>query len=127
MKKTLNFDKFLSEAKHETIDVTVYGKTYKVKAKVPAIVPLSMARAERLADQKSRNQEQVRMIMNAAEAFFGKNALDEFCAKGMTSDQLSNLVNELFLMINGNEDEDEGQELSDEDSRSILPGESEKK
>lgn len=127
MKKTLNFDKFLSEAKRDTITVTVYGKEYEVPDKVPAIVPLSMARAEKLADHSSRQQAQVKMIVEAAEAFFGRKALDEIVAKGMSSNELSDLVNQLFLKINGQEEEDEGQELSDEDSRSILPGDSEKK
>ena len=47
----------------------------------------------------------------------------------MTVDMLSLLVQKTFALINGGEDfdEEDGQELSDEDSRSKLPGDAAKK
>ena len=56
-------------------------------------------------------------------------AMTEICESGMTVDMLSLLVQKTFALINGVEDfdEEDGQELSDEDSRSKLPGDAAKK
>ena len=52
MSKILDFDKFISEKKKETITVTVLGKDYPVSMEIPAIVPVMMARAEASLDQQ---------------------------------------------------------------------------
>lgn len=128
MGKTLNFDQFMSEMQKETVSIVIYGKTYEVPAKVPAIVPLTMARAEKLADQSSRNSAYAKAIFSAADALFGQAQMDAICAQGLSVDQLSLLVQKTFNLINGVEEEDgEAAELTDEDSRSNLPGESAKK
>ena len=64
-----------------------------------------------------------------ADALFGEKAMTEICESGMTVDMLSLLVQKTFALINGVEDfdEEDGQELSDEDSRSKLPGDAAKK
>lgn len=125
MSLTLNFDKFMSENKREEIDVTVFGKVYKVPAAVPAIVPVMMARAELAGDA----QESTKMIMRAADIMFGGDAVDEMCRNGMSAPDLAGLVQMLFAKINGQDpDEDEAEELTDEDSRKAAPGgKSEKK
>lgn len=43
--RTLNFDNFITEKKAEPVFITVFGKEYKVKPEIPAIVPVMMARA----------------------------------------------------------------------------------
>jgi len=112
--KVLNFDQFMSEKNKETIDVQVYGKTYKVPMEIPAIVPVMMARAESALDP----QQSTKMVMRAADAMLGSEAVDELCCKGMSASDLSSLVQQLFKKINGaDEDEDEAEEVSDEDSR----------
>lgn len=114
MGKVLNFDQFMSEKNKETIDVQVYGKTYKVPMEIPAIVPVMMARAESALDP----QQSTKMVMRAADAMLGSEAVDELCCKGMSASDLSSLVQQLFKKINGaDEDEDEAEEVSDEDSR----------
>lgn len=119
----LDFDLFMSEKEKETITVKVYGKEYLVPAKMPAVVPLMMARAEKLADQSSRNAAFVSMIFNAADALFGTRQMDDICSKGMDVEQLSMLIQKVFNVINGAEEDDgEVTELSDEDSRTKLPG-----
>ena len=67
MAKVLEFDTFMQEAKGENLTVRVGGKDYSVPPKIPAIVPLMMARAEKLADQSSRNAAYSKMIFTAAE------------------------------------------------------------
>lgn len=118
MSKVLNFDKFIQEKNKETIDVTVFGKVYTVKAEVPAIVPVMMARAESESDQ----QAATKAIIRAADSMFGTKAIDEMCANGISSTALSELVQKLFLMINGADaTDDESEELDDSDSRVAAP------
>jgi len=112
--KVLNFDQFLSEKNKETISVTVFGENYEVPAQIPAIVPVMMARAESTSDP----QMATRMTMKAADAMFGEEAVNEMCDNGMSAPDLANLVQQLFKMINGTDDEDDDtEEVSDEDSR----------
>lgn len=119
MSMTLDFDKFMSENKREEIDVTVFGKVYKVPAAVPAIVPVMMARAEIAGDV----QQSTTMIMRAADTMFGSEAVNEMCRNGLTAPDLANLVQMLFAKINGQDpDDDESEELTDEDSRKAAPG-----
>ena len=115
MSKVLNFDKFISEKKKETITVTVHGKDYAVPMEIPAIVPVMMARAEASLDP----QQSTKMIMRAADAMFGSENVDEMCSKGLSASNLANLVQQLFKEINeGSDDEDEDiEEVTDEDSR----------
>lgn len=127
MGKTLLFDQFLSEAKKETLTVTIYGKDYEVPCRIPAIVPLMMARAEKQADQTSRNVAYSRMIFTAADALFGEKNIEEICAHGMDVEELNLLIQKTFAVINGQEDDEEQEELTDGDSRSDLPGDSAKK
>lgn len=127
MAKVLEFDKFLSEAKGDTIDVKIYDKTYSIQARIPAIVPLMMARAEELADQSSRNAEYTRMVFKAADAIFGKDNMTEIASKGMSVDELSLLIQKVFNMINGEDEDDESEELSDDAGIKTVPGKKAKK
>lgn len=115
MSKVLNFDLFMQEKNRETIKVTVLGKDYEIKAEVPAIVPVMMARAENAKD----NALATRMIMKAADIMFGVDAVDEMCGNGMAASELAMLVQKIFQIAQngGSEEDDDAQELSDEDSR----------
>ena len=113
MGKVLNFDKFIEEKNNETIEVTVYGKKYTVLSRIPASVPVMMARAENEMD----GQLATKLVMKAADAMFGTEAVNEFCDNGMSANELSNLVQRLFSMINGKDDDDESEELSDDDGK----------
>lgn len=122
--KVLDFDQFMSERAKETIDVKVYGKTYKIAKEIPALVPIMMARSEEDEDATLSGQ----MILRAADGWFGKEVVDEFCKNGMTTNELSNLVTQLFRAINGDsEDDDDAEEYSDEDSRVQVKNEKAKK
>ena len=122
--KVLDFDQFMAERAKETIDVKVYGKTYKIAKEIPALVPIMMARSEEDEDASLSGQ----MILRAADGWFGKEVVDEFCKNGMTTNELSNLVTQLFRAINGDsEDDDDAEEYSDEDSRVQVKNEKAKK
>lgn len=112
--RTLNFDNFMTEKKQEPIMVTVFGKEYPVKPEIPAIVMVTLARTN---DTNISEFEATKMLLNAGDVLFGKEAISEFCAKGMQSDQLINLIKMVFETINGKDvDGDDVEELSDEDS-----------
>lgn len=121
--KVIQFDLFMNERNHDTITIkNIFGRDITVRAEIPAIVPVMIARAENMKDAN----EQTRMIMRAADGFLGAATVDELCAKGMTAEQLVQLMFKLFAMING-ADGDEEEELTDEDSRRSAGGSLEKK
>ena len=113
MSKTLNFDLFMQESEKHTLDVTIFGDVYTVPMEIPAIVPIMMARAE----ESMNPSDSTKMIMRAADAMFGVEAVNTMCRKGMTAKNLAKLVEQLFAEINGSGEDDEAQEVSDEDSR----------
>ena len=57
------------------------------------------------------------VLLPCGAILFGKAAIDEFCRKGITNDQLVDLIKKVFEMINGNRDldDDDVDEISDED------------
>ena len=118
--KELAFDCFLREAQHEKIAVTVRGERYLIEARIPALVPLMMARAERLSDEKRRNEEFTRLVFEAADVLFGREQMDRLCRQGLSAQELALLVQKCFELIN-QEEAGDGEELSDEDSRTSLP------
>lgn len=123
--KILNFDQFMRERTNETMTVTVFGKNYEVPMKIPALVPVMMARAEFSLDAAASTQ----MIMRAADSMFGTEAIDEMCRNGMGAKELADLVQRIFTMISGTDadNEDEVQEVSDEDSRVTRIGDKREK
>lgn len=116
--KVLNFDLFMQEKKKQTMEVTVFGDKYEVPMEIPAIVPVMMARAE----ESDNNTDGTRAVMLAADALFGAQNVDKMCKKGMSAMDLANLVSNVFMMINGQDVEDETEEISDDSSRVTKAG-----
>ena len=114
--KVLNFDQFIQEKNHEMIKVTVLGKEYEIKSEIPAIVPVMMARAENADDAALATK----MVMRAADSMFGSKNVDEMCDDGLSASDLANLVQMIFQKIQGNDEDEDVQELSDEDSRKAV-------
>ena len=111
--RTLNFDNVMTEKKQEPIMVTVYGKEYPVAPEIPAVVMVTLARTNESTMSES---DAAMMILNAGDVLFGREAINEFCAKGMRSEQLVTLIKMIFEMINGKDvDGDDTDEISDED------------
>lgn len=110
--RTLNFDNFMTEKKKEPITVTVFGKDYEVQPRIPAIVMVTLARA---SDSRVSEMDAARMLLQAGDVLFGKEAIDEFCQQGITNDQLVDLIRRVFEMINGKDiDGDDVDDISDE-------------
>ena len=107
MEKVLDFDRFLAEKQEETLTVQVYGKKYRVKKEIPALVPVLLARhAEEDAEEKGK------VLLQAGDLIFGREAIDGFCRQGMSAEELAALVERVFACILGAEDtqvlEDDG-------------------
>lgn len=113
-KKMLNFDQFLAEKNKDYIEVTVYGKVYKVKREVPAIVPIMIGRAGEDADEKLLGEA----MMRAGDIMFGKDVIDELCDKGISATELGHLIRQVFTMVSGQDvDGDEDSATYDDSSR----------
>ena len=107
MDKVLDFDRFLAEKQEETLTVRVYGKDYRVKKEIPALVPVLLARhAEDDPEKKGK------VLLQAGDLMFGREVIDGFCRKGMSAEALSQLVEQVFARILGTEEkqvlEDDG-------------------
>lgn len=111
--RTLNFDNFMVEKTGEPILVTVFGKEYKVSPEIPAIVMVTLARTN---EPTVSDTEATKMILQAGDVMFGKDVINELCAKGIRSVQLVQLIKMVFELINGKDiDGDDVEEISDED------------
>ncbi len=121
MNKILDYDRFMQEVSREPVIVRVHGREYTIPASIPALVPLMMARAERLQDDRERNAEYAKLVFAAADAMFGEKQMDDICAHGLTAEDLPGLIQKCFEVIQGqNAEEDDEEEYDDENSR-ITP------
>lgn len=110
-KKFKNFDAFISEMKCETIPFEIFGKTYHIKKRVPAVIVLEMAKHE---DSDSLPNS---LVFKAANQIFGEKILAELCKHpDFTVEVLSEMIKWAFSAINGAADEEEMQEITEEDS-----------
>ena len=122
--RTLNFDNFMVEKNQEPIMVTVFGKESPVKPQIPAVVMVTLARTN---DTSISEFEATKMLLNAGDILFGRDAISEFCAKGMQSEQLIQLIKMVFETISGKDvDGDDVEEMSDEDSMVSTPSKAKK-
>lgn len=124
MSRMLNFDNFMEEKKQDPIIVTVFGEQYAVKPEIPATVMVTLARAQ---DGKVASADAAIMIFRAGDVLFGKETIDHFCEKGITSEQLLLLIRSVFDTINGKDvDGDDVEEISDEDGMQTVGGKAKK-
>lgn len=112
--ETLDFDRFLAEKRGETLTVRVYGKSYRVRKEIPALVPVLLARCGEGGDAGEKG----RVLVQAGDLVFGRAAIDEFCGKGMTAPELGALMERVFARILGEEDE---QVLDDDGATEEAP------
>lgn len=111
-KRTLNFDQFMQEKKQEPIYVTVFGKEYAAKSEIPAIVMINLARSN---ESSIDDSEAAALILQAGDIIFGKEAINQMCADGISAANLVVLIRQVFDMANGQDlDGDDSEEISDE-------------
>ena len=109
MEDMLDFDRFLAEKERKMLPVRVMGKVYAVRPEIPAIVPILMARSEEMGEGDA-----TRLVLKAADALFGKEAMDEIAGKGLTVEELAELVRQVFTRI---QRQDAAEEIRDDDGR----------
>ncbi len=109
MNTVLDFDLFLREKEEKLLEVRVLGSSYFIKPEIPALIPITLARAA----EGLSPEETIRMSLQAADAIFGREAMDEMCRKGLTTGELAELVQKTVGLIRGDEPED-GEILADD-------------
>lgn len=93
-----SFDSFISEMKHETASFEMFGKTYEFEKRMPATLPLELARYD--------DEEGIptRILAKSAYAIFGKATIDELCKHpDFDFKVLNELLKWAFDVINGKE------------------------
>ena len=95
-KNVRNFDAMISEMNHETIAFQIFGKTYEIEKRMPALIPLELARYDDDAAIP------LRVLFRAARSIFGEDTLNELCKHPeFSADVLSKLIAWAFDAING--------------------------
>lgn len=96
MSRFHDFDAQFAEMRHETVEFRLFGKMYTIEKRMPAFVPLEMARME--DDDKLDN----RMVFRAAVSIFGEKNLREWEKDPrFTVEVLGSMVKWAFEAING--------------------------
>lgn len=71
--------------------------------------------------------EASKIVLKAADVMFGARAIDEMCEKGLTTEQIGELVKKTFAVINGQDvDGEDAETLSDEDGMVQTEGRAKK-
>lgn len=105
-----NFDAFISEMNRETVSFTIFGKTYEIEKRMPAVIPLELSKYDDDDGIPSK------VLFKAANNIFGKKILDELCVNPLfTTDVLAELVKWAFEAINGGGDS-EPEEITEDDA-----------
>lgn len=105
-----NFDAFISEMTRETVSFTMFGKTYEIEKRMPAVIPLELSKYD------DEDGIPPKVLFRAANNIFGKDILGELCENPLfTVDVLAELVKWAFEAINGTAD-DEPAEITEDDA-----------
>ena len=100
MEDMLDFDLFLRETRREPLEVHVYGQSIPVPPAIPALVPVMMARSEHMQDS-----EAAALVVKAADALFSREKVDWMCDMGMSTEDLAELVQQTFRLIEGRKED----------------------
>jgi hypothetical protein len=84
-----DFDAFWAEQNQEKIPFKIYGEIEYLPPSLPAIMVLKMARMEKENGKKDLPTSE---LFELAASIFGKGKIDEWCEKGLTVDQLTDLL-----------------------------------
>lgn len=114
-KKFKSFDDFISEMKYETIPFEIFGKTYHIKKRIPAVLVLELAKHED-QDVLSNN-----LVFKAANQIFGDEILADLCKHpDFTVNVLSEMIKWAFAAINGTDNPNEMREITEDDSMTTI-------
>lgn len=113
-RKFIDFDRFWAEAKSEDAEtrvVRVFGEDVVLPSSPPALIVLRYLR--QAADPEAPVEPD--FMVRIAEALFGQERLDRWLEKGLTLQQLVDLVTQTVRMYLQDEDRDDEGEGSEDD------------
>lgn len=84
-----DFDAFWAEQNNEKIPFKIFGQTEYLPPSLPATMVLEMARLEK---EYGKNDLPPGEILELSTFVFGKVKVEEWCEKGLTVDQLTDLI-----------------------------------
>jgi hypothetical protein len=84
-----DFDAFWAEQNNEKIPFKIFGQTEYLPPSLPATMVLKMARFEK---EYGKNDLPPGEILELSTFVFGKGKVEEWCEKGLTVDQLDDLI-----------------------------------
>ncbi len=104
-----DFDDMLRETQYDTVTIRVYGKDYSIPARMPAIIPLLMARHE--GDPIMTRK----VSLFSAEKLFGDQTILEWTANpDFTLEHLDAILRETFVLIYGPPDAEPEEQIEDD-------------
>ena len=110
MTNVKDFDAFWAEQNKEKIPFVIFGQTEYLPPSLPAILVLKMVRIQKEYGKKDLPSSEMFELVTSV---FGKGKIDEWCEKGLTVDQLPDLLSWTMEQYNpGNRQapEEKGQE-----------------
>lgn len=110
-----SFDKFVSEMKHDTLSFRIFGKTYKIAKRIPALLMLEISKYDDGAAIPAK------LLFRAAYQIFGEDTIRELGQHPeFTIEVLNELLSWAFAAINGSDDA--GMEEVTEDDNGVVRG-----
>ena len=89
MSSVKDFDAFWAEQNNEKIPFKVFGKMEYLPPSLPAIMVLRMARMQK---KYGKDDLPASELFELATSIFGKEKIEEWCEKGLTLNQLTDLL-----------------------------------
>lgn len=89
MPNVKDFDAYWAEQNKEQIPFKIFGQTEYLPPSLPAAMVLKLVRLEKEYGKKDLPQAEV---FELATSIFGEGKVDEWCAKGLTIEQLTDLI-----------------------------------
>jgi hypothetical protein len=97
-KQFRDFDQFFDErkAKGKPLVIRLFGQLHELPSEMPALLMVKVMRAAEVAKAHNLDSMQQALsdadVLDMAEAIFGRERLDAFCAKGLGIEQLGSVV-----------------------------------
>jgi hypothetical protein len=89
MANVKDFDAFWAEQNKEQIPFKIFGQTEYLPPSLPALMVLKMIKMQKEYGKKDIPESE---LFDLATSVFGQGKIEEWCSKGLTVDQLTDLI-----------------------------------
>lgn len=114
MNRTRDFDQFFAEMKKEPIRIKLFGQWEELPPSLPAEFVLRLIRLrKKYGDEKAIPEAE---LFDMSTMIFGRDRLDRWCRKGLTVEQLEEIVKWTISVYQG-VDPDKGNEKAPKQNR----------